>query len=103
MKAIICPRCKTNLVMSVDQDLETDQCPACKGVWLDRGEYDTLIERSRNYDSTERNTNEHDGHHEKYMDDEYEREHDNRYDYGRPGYRNQTRQRKGFFSELFDI
>jgi Zn-finger nucleic acid-binding protein len=103
MKAIICPRCKTNLVLSVDQNIEIDKCPACKGVWLDHGEFDKLIERSSNYGSNSRKTKDHDSHHEKYLDDEYESEHDNRYDYGRSGYRNQTRRRKGFLSELINF
>ena len=42
-----CPTCKdTNLVMSDRQGVEIDYCPQCRGVWLDRGELDKIIERA---------------------------------------------------------
>ena len=41
-----CPVCKVSLVMSDRQGIEIDYCPQCRGVWLDRGELDKIIERS---------------------------------------------------------
>lgn len=42
-----CPVCKeTDLVMTERQGVEIDYCPKCRGVWLDRGELDKIIERS---------------------------------------------------------
>jgi uncharacterized protein len=42
-----CPTCNdVALVMSERQGVEIDYCPQCRGVWLDRGELDKLIERS---------------------------------------------------------
>jgi len=42
-----CPVCKNAaLVMSERQGVEIDYCPTCRGVWLDRGELDKIIERS---------------------------------------------------------
>lgn len=42
-----CPVCvDTDLVMSERQNVEIDYCPKCRGVWLDRGELDKIIERS---------------------------------------------------------
>ena len=42
-----CPTCTdTALVMSDRQGVEIDYCPQCRGVWLDRGELDKLIDRS---------------------------------------------------------
>lgn len=41
-----CPKCNVNLVMSERQGIEIDYCPTCRGVWLDRGELDKIIERS---------------------------------------------------------
>ena len=42
-----CPVCKdSQLVISERQKIEIDYCPSCRGVWLDRGELDKLIERS---------------------------------------------------------
>lgn len=42
-----CPLCKeVELRISERQGIEIDYCPQCRGVWLDRGELDKLIERS---------------------------------------------------------
>ncbi|OGR05563.1 MAG: hypothetical protein A2511_00755 [Deltaproteobacteria bacterium RIFOXYD12_FULL_50_9] len=42
-----CPVCNNvNLVMADRQGVEIDYCPQCRGVWLDRGELDKIIERS---------------------------------------------------------
>jgi Zn-finger nucleic acid-binding protein len=42
-----CPVCKeTELKISERQGVEIDYCAQCRGVWLDRGELDKLIERS---------------------------------------------------------
>ena len=42
-----CPTCPdTALVMSDRQGVEIDYCPQCRGVWLDRGELDKIIERT---------------------------------------------------------
>lgn len=41
-----CPQCNVNLTMSERAGVEIDYCPECRGVWLDRGELDKIIERS---------------------------------------------------------
>ena len=41
-----CPVCQVSLVMSERQGVEIDYCPQCRGVWLDRGELDKILERS---------------------------------------------------------
>ena len=41
-----CPVCAVPLVMSARQNVEIDYCPQCRGVWLDRGELDKIMERS---------------------------------------------------------
>lgn len=43
--AFDCPRCGGALTMSERQGIEIDYCPQCRGVWLDRGELDKIIER----------------------------------------------------------
>ncbi len=40
-----CPVDGTTLTMSERQGIEIDYCPSCRGVWLDRGELDKIIER----------------------------------------------------------
>ncbi len=41
-----CPIDGTQLVMSDRNGVEIDYCPQCRGVWLDRGELDKIIERN---------------------------------------------------------
>jgi Zn-finger nucleic acid-binding protein len=45
-----CPNCNETLVMADRQGVEIDYCPKCRGVWLDRGELDKIIERSAAYE-----------------------------------------------------
>jgi Zn-finger nucleic acid-binding protein len=42
-----CPHCPDSTLLMTDrQGIEIDYCPTCRGVWLDRGELDKLIERA---------------------------------------------------------
>ena len=42
-----CPVCtQVDLMMTDRQGVEIDYCPQCRGIWLDRGELDKIIERS---------------------------------------------------------
>jgi Zn-finger nucleic acid-binding protein len=44
---MLCPACKdVTLSLADRQGIEIDFCPKCRGVWLDRGELDRIIERS---------------------------------------------------------
>jgi Zn-finger nucleic acid-binding protein len=42
MKCPVCP--DSTLLMSERQGVEIDYCPSCRGVWLDRGELDKLVQ-----------------------------------------------------------
>jgi Zn-finger nucleic acid-binding protein len=42
-----CPNCNTTLLMTTRQEVEIDYCPECRGIWLDRGELDKIISRTR--------------------------------------------------------
>ena len=88
-----CPIDSTALLMSDRQGMEIDYCPTCRGVWLDRGELDKIIERAD--DRRPRDTSDDDG----YDDD--------RYDKGRrggvSGPKVKKRKREGFLGELFEF
>lgn len=43
---LLCPACMVELSISERQGVEIDYCPKCRGVWLDRGELDKIIDRS---------------------------------------------------------
>jgi uncharacterized protein len=86
-----CPNCEETLVMTERQGVEIDYCPKCRGVWLDKGELDKIIEKSqgemRQQNADTRNT-------DRYDDDDDD-------DFGRknPG----QRRRGGFLGNLFDF
>jgi len=42
-----CPKCKLTLSVCDRQGFAIDYCPQCKGIWLDRGELDKIVERSQ--------------------------------------------------------
>ncbi|MBS4062770.1 MAG: zf-TFIIB domain-containing protein [Bacteroidetes bacterium] len=80
-----CPNCNVNLVMTDRSGIEIDYCPDCRGVWLDRGELDKIIERSSQNIKNVQNDN--------YSDKQ-------RY----PTEGNfQYRKKKGLLGELFDF
>ena len=80
-----CPRCQVHLSISDRQGVEIDFCPQCRGVWLDRGELDKIVERASRYMSD---------------DDDRPRSYESRSDDDDRAYR--YKKRKSFFSELFD-
>lgn len=47
-----CPHCQETLHMTQREGIEIDYCPECRGVWLDRGELDKIIERSATWTSS---------------------------------------------------
>ena len=70
-----CPICSVDLVMSERQGIEIDYCPKCRGVWLDRGELDKIIERSAaeipRLQSRQNNSERHEKHHDSHYKDEH--------------------------------
>lgn len=92
-----CPHCPhSTLVISERSGIEIDYCPQCRGVWLDRGELDKLIERSM----PERQHVARDP----FADRDDRRESSERYDNApRPDPRySKHRSRKSWLSEIFD-
>ena len=45
-QGMVCPICRIDLVMGDRQGVEIDYCPKCRGVWLDRGELDKIVEKA---------------------------------------------------------
>lgn len=88
--AMPCPVCQVPLAMSDRQGIEIDYCPQCRGVWLDRGELDKIIERSAPAAPASRpapSYAQHGGHqHSGYG-----------HGYGKP-----HKRKKSFFEEIFD-
>lgn len=83
-----CPNCDETLVMTERQGVEIDYCPKCRGVWLDKGELDKIIEKSQ---QDLRTQNAGDRNYDRYDDDDDEGRGPNR------------RKRGGFLGNLFDF
>jgi len=95
-----CPVCNNiNLLISERQGIEIDYCPECRGVWLDRGELDKILERSATESRTA--TYDHGYHKEGNRDDYHEEDHDYFID-PRTGRRKRKGGPLGFLGELFD-
>ena len=102
-----CPNCNETLVMADRQGIEIDYCPSCRGVWLDRGELDKIIERTAEYGPAQQPQQpqqpQHPGSYEKgkdYYDKDYY-DKDKRYSPNDPNYKH--RKKKGFLSDFFDF
>lgn len=83
-----CPTCTdTDLVMTDRQGVEIDYCPKCRGVWLDRGELDKIIERSSQPAPSSRRD-----------DDDWDDDDKYKYQYGK-----KKSKTKSIFGEIFDF
>ncbi|TXE79643.1 hypothetical protein FPD46_06720 [Campylobacter peloridis] len=83
-----CPVCaNTDLLMSERNGVEIDYCPKCRGVWLDRGELDKIIERS-----SSQNTQQQSSHQQNY--NQQQSYHNNGYKY---------KKKESWLGELFDF
>jgi len=84
-----CPVCNEQLLISDKQGIEIDYCPKCRGIWLDRGELEKIIERSNSFQSENRplqKYNDDDDYHYKYKDKDYK-----------------YKKKKGFLGDIFDF
>ena len=100
-----CPADEAELKMTERQGIEIDYCPQCRGVWLDRGELDRIIERSASVSSSssERGRSE-ERYDERDRDDRYRDERDEKYNDNREGRSYQRKgKRKSFLGDLFDF
>ncbi|GKT08554.1 zf-TFIIB domain-containing protein [Desulforhabdus sp. TSK] len=103
-----CPACDVHLLMTERQGVEIDYCPQCRGIWLDRGELDILIERSKtagggrpaNPIQQQGEEYRREPYHDerRYYDEHHRSGHRQDEHYGKSGQR-----RKSFLEDLFDF
>lgn len=112
-----CPVCKdVTLLMSEKKGVEIDYCPECRGIWLDRGELEKLIEKEEKY--VEEYSRKRDYERKEYDKDDYERREYDKKDYDRKReyesrdsyyhdddykYKKHKRKKESFFGEIFDV
>jgi hypothetical protein len=99
-----CPQDGTQLQMTAREGVEIDYCPTCRGVWLDRGELDKIIDRSEAEHTSMHKSQIQDLRHD---DDDNHRQ-ERRYDhddrkYDTRGHDRHKKKKEGFLGELFDF
>lgn len=106
-----CPNCNEILLMTERHQVEIDYCPNCRGVWLDKGELDKLMDYVSNQTQARdpRETQDYDRQNsyqhvqrEEYRDDRYDRDHRDHRDY-RGQNQKYPRKKKSFLSDFFDF
>jgi len=85
-----CPNCNETLLMSQRNNVEIDYCPNCRGVWLDRGELDKILDFAAGQSSTA-----YGDHHEGKRDHYEEKKH-----YGDS---HRHHKKKSFLDDFFDF
>ena len=85
-----CPACELDLQMTERSGVEIDYCPACRGVWLDRGELDKIIEGSGRHTAGGR------------LSADRER-HEDSFDSAASKNTSHPKKRESFWSDLFDF
>ena len=99
---MLCPTCdNVSLAMTDRQGIEIDYCPNCRGIWLDRGELDRLIERAESASAATASAHVGPAAPPRH-DASYTRQHDDRLRGHHPdGHR--KKHRKSLIGELFDF
>jgi Zn-finger nucleic acid-binding protein len=91
-----CPTCNVTLQISERQGIEIDYCPQCRGIWLDRGELDKIIERAAvEMPARETPSRPYPERHDDHKGGYYNQHHD---EHGGDRYH----KKKSFLSDLFD-
>ncbi|WP_298707260.1 zf-TFIIB domain-containing protein [Chitinophaga sp.] len=92
-----CPNCNETLLMSQRNNVEIDYCPNCRGIWLDKGELDKLLE----YDERRSSSS------DQRSYDDRSREDQRRYDHRDKDYYDDRhkypKKKKGFLGDFFDF
>lgn len=97
-----CPVCTTEMLVADHKGIQIDHCPRCRGVWLDRGELDKIIERSTQYAGDDRDDDSDWGEDRR---GQYSHQPPQHGGYPQGGYPQgqYPRKKKGFFSRMFDF
>ncbi len=97
-----CPNCEELLVMTERQAIEIDYCPKCRGVWLDKGELDKIIEKSTAAESSQQLKSQDEKRNRDNDDDDDAEGFFNR-NRGNDNRNNPNRRKGGFLGNLFDF
>ncbi len=101
-----CPHCDIELLLGEKTGIEIDYCPKCRGIWLDRGELEKIIERANEYFSQAKQPGyRSDSHHndDYYEDRKHHDKDEHHYGSDHNDMRNHGYKKKSFLGDLFDF
>jgi Zn-finger nucleic acid-binding protein len=93
-----CPNDNETLLMTERSGIEIDYCPKCRGVWLDRGELDKLLEKNSSQIEGEESVDD-----MRRAPQDYRSFDERRYDTGYIQKHNKSHKRESFLGDLFDF
>lgn len=91
-----CPIDNTPLSITERQGVEIDYCPQCRGVWLDRGELDKIIDKADTAYASHQSASAHPQQRQEYRE---ERHDDRRYD----SHHGKKKKKESFLEDIFDF
>ena len=89
-----CPIDNEILLMSDKHGIEIDYCPKCRGVWLDRGELDKIIEKSSTSSESANQS---------FSSSSHQKPHQNQSYNNHDDYKYKKKKKENFLGELFDF
>lgn len=98
-----CPNCNETLLMTERNSIEIDYCPSCRGIWLDKGELDKMLEfaeqKFRSSQPEQQPLNQQQSNNQ-YQQPYYKNDKD---DYKHNPQYQKHHKKKGFLGDLFDF
>lgn len=98
-----CPNCEETLVMTERQGVEIDYCPKCRGVWLDKGELDKIIEKSASANPPQQIKQQHEQRNQQSYDRDRDDDGFSNRNRGNDYHGNPNKKKGGFLGDLFDF
>lgn len=90
-----CPNCNETLLMSERMSVEIDYCPKCRGVWLDKGELDKLLDiAAQQMEQQKPNMQQPPSYKQEYYKEDYHKHHKEEY---------YPKKKKSFLSDFLDF
>lgn len=102
MESLTCPKCRGAMRTYERSGITVDQCTECRGIFLDRGELERLVDAEAKYNAPAPQPHYEEKRYDDRRYDDRRRDDDRRYD---PRYGNQQyprKKKKSFMEELFD-
>ncbi|WP_026103368.1 zf-TFIIB domain-containing protein [Pseudanabaena sp. PCC 6802] len=87
---MLCPVCNVDMRLADREGIEIDYCPQCRGIWLDRGELEKIVERSTAAPYESEGDRDRSRHGQEYRGDKL-------------GDRDRRERKRGFLEDLFDF